>query len=102
MEALARGYYEAVARGDSQGQAALWLADRQEEAAREALAWARRDKEGFKLDRVHVSEGPVGDQRLVHITLSLEDKARPGTRRYESKVLLVELAGGEWRIRDVR
>lgn len=97
-----QAYYDGIARGDKQAEMALWMSDRQEEAAREADAWAQRDKDGLKADEVHVDSGPAGDQRIVHLTISIDDKARPGKRRYESKVLLLQQSGDKWRIRDAR
>lgn len=102
VKATVKGYYDAVARGDREGQAALWLPDRQGEAAVEAQAWGLRDKAGSKLAEVHISDGPAGDQRLVHATLSLEDSAQAGQRRYESQTLLLQRLEREWRIRDAR
>lgn len=95
-------YYEAVARDDMLGVMSFWAPDRQAEARREAEIWERKDKQGLKLDDVHVDYGPSDDQRIVHLTLSTDDKARPGKRRYETKVLLVQRFGTEWKIRDLR
>ncbi|MDP2725916.1 MAG: hypothetical protein Q8P59_00090, partial [Dehalococcoidia bacterium] len=102
VKSVVKAYYDAVAQGDGQEQVALWVPDRRENATREAEAWARRDKEGLNLTEVHVDSGPAGDQRIVHVTLSIEDKARTGKRRYESRVLLMQLVDGKWLIRDVR
>ena len=102
VKAAVNAYYDAVARGDAPGQVARWLPERRAEAAQAAALWARRDKDALKLDEVHVDTGPAADQRVVHVTLSTDDKARPGKRRYESRVLLVQSVQDGWRIRDVR
>lgn len=97
-----KAYYDAVARADRESQIAQWLPDRQAEAAREADAWSKRDKDGLKLTEVHVSDGPAGDQRIAHVTIATNDKARPGRTRYESKVLLLQQAARAWLVRDAR
>lgn len=102
VKATVNAYYGAVVRGDREAQIAQWLTDRRAEATREADAWSKRDKDGFKVTEVHSDAGPAGDQRLVHVTISTNDKARPGKQRYESKTLLVQQVQGEWRIRDAR
>ncbi len=95
-------YYDAIGRGDKDAEVALWMPDRQDEAQAQANAWASRDRQGLKLDEVHVDSGPAGDQRIVHVTLSIDDKARPGRRRYETKTLLMQQQGDRWLIRDER
>lgn len=102
VKGLTNAYYDDVVKGDVHAQESLWVPDRQDEAARDAQAWAQRDKEGLKLSELHVSDGPAADQRIVHVTVSVDDKARPGRKRYESKTLLVQLVNGKWLIRDVR
>ncbi|MDP2660096.1 MAG: hypothetical protein Q8R28_05155 [Dehalococcoidia bacterium] len=95
-------FYDAVVRGDRMAEIALWTPDRQDQGASDADAWAKRDKEALKLEEVHIDSGPADDQRLAHITLSIDDKARPGKRRYESRVLLLQQMTVGWRIRDER
>lgn len=95
-------YYDAVIRSDRDAETKLWAPDRQTESSREAAAWAQREKRGLKLDEVHVDDGPTSDQRIVHATISTDDQARPGKRRYESKVLILQQSGSDWRIKDVR
>lgn len=102
IKATVKAYYDAVIAGAREAQLAQWLPDRQADAAREVDAWSRRDRQGLNLTDVHISDGPASDQRLVHVTLSLDDRARPGVRRYESKVLLMQSVEGRWRIRDLR
>lgn len=102
IKATVKAYYDAVIAGAREAQLAQWLPDRQADATREVDAWSRRDRQGLNLTEAHISDGPASDQRLVHVTLSLDDRARPGVRRYESKVLLMQLVEGGWRIRDLR
>ena len=97
-----KAYYDAIDRGDKHAAIMLWMPDRQDEAQAEANAWAGRDRQALTLDEVHVDSGPAGDQRIVHATLSFDDKARPGRRRYESKTLLVQQVGDRGLIRDER
>ncbi len=95
-------FYDAVVRGDKGAELALWAPDRQDQAASNADAWAKRDKEALKLEEVHIDPGPADDQRLGHITISIDDKARPGKRRYMSQTLLLQQTPAGWRIRDER
>lgn len=102
VKATVNAYYDAVIKGDKAGQIAQWLPDRQAEADREADAWTARDKDGLKIAELHVTDGPTGDQRLVHLTIASNDKARPGRLRYETRTLLVQQGPGGWRILDAK
>lgn len=102
VKQMLSGYYQAIVRNDKPAEVSFWMADRQTEATREADAWASRDRQGFELSEIHVDSGPASDQRIVHVTISTDDKARPGKRRYETRVLLLQRAGADWLIRDVR
>ena len=95
-------FYSAVVRGDRGAEIALWTPDRQGQGASDADAWAKRDKENLKLEEVHIDPGPAEDQRLAHITISMDDKARPGRRRYQTQTLLLQQTAAGWRIRDER
>ena len=101
-KATVNAFYVAVVKGDKGAVIALWAPDRQEQGASDADAWAKRDKENFRVDEVHIDPGPAEDQRLAHITISMDDKARPGRRRYQTQTLLLQQTPAGWRIRDER
>ena len=97
IEATLLGYYGAVIQEDLAAQTAFWTAARQEEAARQAQAWAKRSKEGLKAADFHVEDTPVVGLKIVHYDLRVKDRNLP-----ESKAALLENDGGAWRLRDIR